>query len=146
MNELFLIFSAITVLFALLLIIQSAAGWRFCVLCASVFATWLGLITFYWAGQFQNAVLIAPLLGASMIGVYYLTERKTKERLHIFRLPFFLTLLFAVYFLLGAVESFLEPFFFLVVLWIAFGVVYAYRENPEVSRLAKRIIECCKNW
>lgn len=146
MNELFLIFIAITVLFAVLLIVQSLTKWRFCALCGGVFAVWLGLVALYWAGQFQNIILAAPLLGASVVGIYYLAERKAKEGLRVFRLPFFLTLLFAAYLLLDVSWRYLEIIFFLAVLWLFFGAVYVCRKNPKVGKLAKRIIECCKNW
>lgn len=145
-DELFLIFIAIAVLFAILLIVQSLTKWQFCALCAGVFAVWLGLVALYWAGWFQNITLAAPLLGASVVGIYYSVERKAKERLYVFRLPFFLTLLFAAYLLLGAAGRYFEIIFFLATLWVFFGAVYAYRENPRIGKLAKRIIECCKNW
>lgn len=145
MNELFLIFIAITVLFAVLLIVQSLTKWRFCALCVGVFTVWLGLVALYWAGQFQNIILAAPLLGASVVGVYYLAERKVKEGLRVFRLPFFLTLLFAAYLLLDVPWRYLEIIFF-AALWVFFIAVYVCRENPKVGKLAKHIIECCKNW
>lgn len=146
MSDLFLIFSSIFVLFVLFLIVKSITGWRFCVLCAGVSTTWLVLTFLYWIGKFQNLILIAPLIGASVVGLYYLAERKTNEQLHIFRLPFFLTLLFAAYLVLGVIDGYISLILLLAVIWLIFFVIYFYRNNSMFNKMVERIIACCKGW
>lgn len=145
-DGLILIFISIISLFILFLVIQWLFKWRFCALCLSVSLTWLGLLLLFWLKKFNDSLLIAPLLGASLVGLYYLLEKKTKKQLHIFRLPFFLTLLFIVYLLLGAVKYYFELIILLLALWIFFGAIYIWRKNPKINKLVKRIIACCKNW
>ena len=146
MNELPLIFISIFVLFVLFLTIRSVTGWSFCVLCAGVFTTWLVLLIMYWLGEFQSLTLIAPLLGASALGIYYLTEQKTKRQLHVFRLPFFLTVLWVVYILMGMIDEYFTVGLFLVGLWLLFGILYAYRNSSVFNKMVEHIITCCKNW
>ncbi len=145
-SETFLIFASIAALFIFFLIARDITRWRFCALCAAVATTWLVFLAFHWFGITQDLILIAPLIGASAVGIYYLAERKTKESLHIFRLPFLLTLFFITYILLGAVRNYFESFLLLTVLWIFFGTMYAYKEKPKIKRLVARVIACCKNW
>ena len=146
MSDLLVIFFSIFVLFILFLIVQAITGWRFCALCAGVSTTWLVLLFLYWVGKFQNLILIAPLLGASAVGIYYLAERKTNKQLHVFRLPFFLTLFFVVYFILGIIDRYISLILFLVVIWLIFLIIYFYRNNPMFNKMVECIIACCKTF
>lgn len=141
-----LIFVAIVFLFSLFLLLQTIGKKKFCALCVSISLTWFALLILYWLKVFDNPVLIAILLGSSVTGFYYLIERKTKKLLHLFRLPFFLTLVFFAYLLLGNTREILFPFLFLVLLWAIFFVLYLYRENPGANKLINRLLECCKRW
>ena len=146
MSDLLVIFLSIFILFFLFLIVRTLTGWSFCALCAGVSTTWLVLLFLYWVGKFQSLILIAPLLGASAAGIYYLAERKTNEQLHIFRLPFFLTLLFVAYFILGITDRYISLILFLAATWLIFLIIYFYRNNPMFNKMVECIIACCKNF
>ncbi|MBI5413731.1 hypothetical protein HZA42_05280 [Candidatus Peregrinibacteria bacterium] len=147
-NFLFIIFAAITALFVLLLIVKSVGKWKFCVLCVSVGITWLTLLVLYWSGIFNNSAIMTLLIGNSVVGIYYLAEKKTAERLHIFRLPFFLTLLLAGYELVTAtaMSKLIPSLLLLAFLWLLSGILFTYRDNPSFKKAVTSILECCKNW
>lgn len=147
MNEVSIIFLSIFSIFVLLLIVRSIFKLQFCVLCGSVFLTWAFLLTLYWFGFFENQLLIAIPMGGSVVGIYYLAERKTKEILHIFRLPFFLTLLFSAYMLIGIELTMVrDAGIFIAALWLLCGLIYVYRNSPKFKGLAATLLKCCKNW
>ncbi|MDP3900864.1 MAG: hypothetical protein Q8Q38_00780 [bacterium] len=146
MSELLAVFIGIVSLFVFFLLVRVVTGWRFCALCAGVFATWAALLILHRLGIFQDLILAAPLLGASAVGVYYLAEKRASEPLHVFRLPFFLTLLFIAYLLLGAVHGYFGLMLFLASLWLLFGALHVYGRNPKVRTLVNHLIACCKNW
>ena len=79
-------------LFLLFLGVQQLTSVRVCALCAAVSVTWLVLLALYLLGYVTAPIVIAVLMGESVTGVFYLLERKTSERLHLFRLPALLTL------------------------------------------------------
>jgi len=149
MINVFTVFIATIALFFLLLGIKSLIRVKFCVICLSVSLTWVGLLVLSWIADFKDYLLLGLLMGQSVLGVYYLAERKLKEELLIFRLPFLLTLTLIAYLLsrpfsevpevvgaVGAVGG----------LWLVFGLGYAYRNKAGFNRFVKKIIECCKNW
>lgn len=147
-NSLFIILAAITALFVLLLIVKSISKWKFCVLCTSVGITWLALLILYWNGRFNNAAIMALLIGNSVVGIYYLAEKKLPEKLHIFRLPFFMTLLLAGYELVTgtAISRLLPSLLLLAFLWLITGILFVYRDSPSFKKAVTSLIECCKNW
>lgn len=147
-DSLFWIFIAITIIFLLLLVVKAVGKLKFCVLCASISLTWIALVVSYWLSLFNDLVLIALLVGNSIVGIYYLIERKIAEKFHIFRLPFFLTLLFVGYLLLSATAPgrLIPTVIFLVFLWLIFGFLYFYGHNPKLKSAVSYIINCCKNW
>jgi hypothetical protein len=129
-----------------LMILRSLTGWRFCVLCASVSSTWILYLTLYGFKQFEHLVLIAVLTGGTVVGLYYWVEQHTPETMHVFRLPFFLTLLLAAYQVLGIGEQNTIAALTISLLWLMFGGIFLYQHNPKINRLAKHLIECCRNW
>lgn len=145
-SPILIIFFSITALFILLLIVKAITKQKFCVLCASVSLTWVTLLILYWLNRFNEPLLIAVLMGGSVVGIYYLVEKKTKEKLHIFRLPFFLTLVFVVYLLIGFTDQIFLSVIFFILLWLIFILIYFYRNHSTIRRLADRIIACCKDW
>ena len=145
MSEPLIVIAGIAFLFLFFLIVRSLTRWRFCVLCAAAFSTWTVLLLLYHLGIFENLLLIAPLLGSSAVGIYYLVEKKVKEEWHLFRLPFYLTLMVAVYSLLGVTRGYSLPLFLLFI-WAVFYAAYAYRRNPRIDQAVKQIIACCKDW
>jgi hypothetical protein len=141
-----LIFAAIAVLFVVLLVGKGVIKSHFCVICASVSMTWAALLGFFWAGMFDEPILIAVLMGESVVGLYYLVEKKTKEQLHIFRLPFLLTATFVAYVLLGRSEGVVASFLLLLSLWVVFGIIYLSRTHAYTHKVVERIIACCRDW
>ncbi len=118
---------------------------KICALCLSIIITWAGLLILYWTGRFENLLIIALLMGGSVLGIFYTVERNVKKDLTLFRLPFFLTLLSMGYFLL-TFENFLNVLILLVILWSIFLIIYLYRRNKNLNLLVKKIVECCKKW
>ena len=146
MDAISFVFLLILVYFSLFMLLRSLTGWRFCVLCASVSTTWVSLLVLYWLQRFEALPVIAVLTGGTVVGIYYLVEQKTPDALHVFRLPFFLTLLLLAYLILGVGEPILLSVLFLIALWLLFGGIYVYQHNPKVKGLATRLIDCCKHW
>ncbi len=147
-DPLFLIFAGITFLFLIFLFFKAIGKYKFCVLCSSVALTWITLLILLWLKQFDNPTLVALLIGNSVVGIYYLTEKKISEKFYIFRLPFFLTLLFIGYLLIFpvAVKSLFLTMAFLIFLWSVFAFLYFYSHNPKLKSIISNIINCCKNW
>jgi hypothetical protein len=146
MDAIFFVFLIILVYFSLFMLLRSLTGWHFCVLCASVCTTWVSLLVLYWPKRFDALPLIAVLTGGTVVGIYYLVEQKTPDPLHVFRLPFFLTLLLLAYLILGIGEALTFSVLLLIALWLLFGGIYFYQHNTKIKGSATRLIECCKNW
>lgn len=149
MNDvLFLTFALLTGLFVLLLILKAVFKLNFCVLCGAVSLTWISLLVLFWAGLFNEPVLIALLMGASVTGVYYLVEKKVPKELHVFRFPFFLTLVFSAYLLLRfeVNVSVLAVTGFVFFVSLICGFLYFFRNNPKFKSVISKLIDCCKNW
>lgn len=132
--------------FLALLLVRAISKKQFCVLCGAVFLTWALLLALYYAGSFDNVVVIALLVGQSTLGIFYLLEKKVAEPLTIFRLPFLVTLLVIGYAALS--RSFPATKLMLLVssLWLIFGGLYAYRRVPTLRQLAEKVMACCKKW
>jgi len=118
---------------------------KICALCFSIIITWVGLLILYWSGRFENILIIALLMGGSVLGIFYAVERHVKKDKTIFRLPFFLTLLSLGYFLL-TFENILKVLILLVILWVIFLLIYTYRKNKSFNLVVNKIVECCKKW
>lgn len=148
-NSLFFALSMITVLFFLLLLIKSILGKKlkenFCVLCLSVSLSWIFLLILYFFDLFNNILIIALLMGLTILGIYYRIENKIKNELKLFRLPFLLSLIFIAYSLLSKTIE-IKNILLLSILWIFFLFVYSYRKNKKINFLMNKILECCKKW
>ena len=144
MNSTLVALVGITGLFVLFLAARRITGMKFCALCASVSSTWFMLLVLRWVGYTVDLVLIGVLIGESVVGVYYLWEKRVAERFHIFRLPVLLSLTLVAYLLLGRIDWY-GVVLVLVVLGLS-ALVYALREHPRVRRIAEQIIVCCKGW
>jgi len=161
MTDLILTISGIIVFFILFLILKELLPKmikkKFCVICASVFTTWVILLILFWLGIFTNKTIIALLIGQSILGIFYLAEKKADEKLKLFRLPFLLTLIFSAYLLLEKSDFILTIISMLLILWAFFLLLYFYKsrrndnekkDNKQslINSFIKKIIECCKNW
>lgn len=139
--SLIIILIGITVLFFLLLALKNIFKMKkVCVICLSIALTWIFLLALFWSGKFHDKTIMALLIGQTIVGVYYILERKVNRPLLIFRLPFLLTAIFIAYSIL---EIFIfNALIFIFVLWILFFIVYLFKNNE----FANKLIECCKKW
>ena len=147
MSNLFWVILTISVLFFILLGIKVLTKSQLCSICLSVSLTWILLLILYWRGTFQDTILLALLMGQSILGIYYLIESKVKKNLLLFRLPFLLTLTFIFYSLLiKSISQFSEAIIFLVSIWLGFFIIYIFKTDLRLQKLMKQIIDCCKRW
>ncbi len=116
-----------------------------CSICVAFFLTWVFLLGFYYLGNFDNLIIISLFMGMSIVGFFYLIERKVKEELTFFRLPFLLSLVLVGYFVL-TLENLFREFILVIFLWIIFIAVYSYRNDSSFGMFVDKIVECCKKW
>lgn len=146
MNDPVLVLLVIAALFVVLLIAKSITKWNFCVICVSISVTWVALLVLYWLGSFNQPIIIAVLMGQTIVGLYYFLEKKTAERLHIFRLPLLLTLTLAAVVALDVTTDLAYALSLLTALWAVLSLLYFYRQSPKTKIVVDRIIACCKDW
>lgn len=145
------VFGVIVALFFFLLclrtILPASMQKNFCVLCASVSLTWLGLLVLLDLGWFSDPVLLALLLGSSVLGIFYLVDASVPEQWKIFRLPFFLTLVLTAYTLVAGSAQLGPALLFVMILWTVFLFFFLYQSHlPALKPWMKRMLECCKRW
>src|SRR3989304_7053245 len=139
MDTITLILIGITLLFFILLIIKSVFKIKkICIICLSVTLTWLVLLILYFLDIFADKVIIAILMGHTSLGIYYILEKKVRKDLLIFRLPYLLTSISIIYFILGGFV--ISTLYLIAGLWLLFILIYLFKFN----KLAKKLIECCK--
>jgi len=146
MSEITAIFATIIGLFVLLLGVKSLIRRDFCALCGAVSITWLAFLALAYSGQFENRFIIGVLMGQSVIGVFYYLNGRVSSEWKIFSLPFVLSLTFIASALLGGQVWASSALLLLGGLWVAALAVFLLRRYPRISALAKKAIECCKNW
>lgn len=135
----------ISLLFFLLLIIKSIFNIKkICAICLSVSLTWISLLALYYLGIFNDKIIIAILMGHTSLGIFYLWEKKVKKRFLLFRLPYLLTSLILIYYVLNGFS--LNSLIFMVALWVLFFIVYLFRTKNSVNKFVNKLIECCKKW
>lgn len=108
--------------------------------------TWLSLLVMLWSGIFEDRVIIAILMGESVLGVFYIMESLVKEELKVFRLPFLLTMITVAYFVLTFPVDILSSVLFLGLLWILFFFIYKLKTVPSFRGFVKKLVECCRRW
>jgi len=150
MSNIFFILLSITLLFFGFLFIKGLFNEefkkKFCVICFAVSFTWISLIILYWMDLFKDRIIIALLIGQTILGIFYLAEKKVKEKLTIFRLPFLLTLTFFAYLLLEIPKDIFKNIIFLLIMWGIFIFIYLYKNNKKTNYLIKKLMECCGKW
>ncbi len=145
MEPLFLTLISITGIFLVMLILKEFLSKKikkdFCVICLAVSLTWITLFLLYLNDYFQNKTILAILMGQTVLGLFYLFNKKLK----VFKLPFLLTGITLIYFIL---EKNLEirSLLFLGSLWILLGGIYLFKSNKKINSVINKLIECCKNW
>ncbi|NIO42897.1 MAG: hypothetical protein GTO41_23720 [Burkholderiales bacterium] len=146
MNSPFSVLLLIAGLFVGLLVVKSITRWRFCVICTSISVTWVALLVLYWLGLFDQPVIIAVLMGQSIVGLYYFIEKATDEVFHIFRLPLLLTLTLGALVALDVTTDLTVSLGLIATVWSAMLFLYSYRRNPRMKIVVDRVIACCKDW
>ena len=149
MTDIFYILLGMIALFFIFLVTKGlfkSLKENFCAICAAISLTWISLLVLDWIGIFENKVIIALLMGQSILGIYYILEGKVKEELKIFRLPFLLTLIVIGYSLLIISDDLVKDAVLLLLIWLIFILLYFYRNNRKMKHWITKIIECCKKW
>lgn len=133
--------TGVTLLFFIILAIKSTFNLKKgCAICASVTLTWIVLLTLYFLNFFTDKIIIAILMGHTSLGLYYTLEKKVKKKFLLFRLPYLLTSILLIYYILGG--FIISSLYFIIGLWLFFLLIYLFKNN----KIAKKIIECCKKW
>ncbi|MEK6841241.1 MAG: hypothetical protein AABX50_01360 [Nanoarchaeota archaeon] len=141
MEPITLVLIGITVLFFMLLAIKSIFNIKkACIICLSITLTWITLLALYFLDIFADKIIIAILMGHTSLGIFYILEKKVKKKFLLFRLPYLLTSILIIYYVLNGFV--ISSLYFILVLWILFFIVYLLKNN----KLANKIIECCKKW
>lgn len=137
--------AAIVGIFVILLVVKAVAGFRLCVLCASVSGTWIALLALYHGGYYTNETVIALLIGQSIVGLLYFLRDHFADPYSVFTLPFLLTGTIIGYMLL---VTDLLPLSLGVVgsTWVIAGVLFAYRKNDRIAVMFDAVIACCRDW
>ena len=116
-----------------------------CAICFAVALTWIALLVLFWKKMFSDPILIALLMGQSIIGLFYLWENYVNEKWLLFRLPFLLTITTLGYLsITGSINTSL--LLFLGILWLIFSFMYASKQNKKINSMVKKVIQCCKKW
>lgn len=136
-----LVLIGIILLFFILLAIKSIFNIKkFCAICLSVNLSWIILLVLYFANIFTEKIIIAILMGHTSLGIFYLWEKKVKEKFKVFRLPLLLTFIFIIYITFGQFNF--NGLIIILALWVLFFIIYLFKFN----KLTKKLIECCKKW
>lgn len=142
MFSVFSVFLITIVAFFVILLIKSLIKKEFCAICVAVSLTWIFLLILNKLSLFDNKIVIAVLMGQSVLGIFYLAEKKAQNNLKFFRLPFLLTLTFVAYSVIG--EFVFSVAKLLLGLWLFFLAIFLYRNNAKVNVFVEKIIACCK--
>ena len=149
MDLLFLVVLGISFLFFIFLeikeLVSKNSKKEFCVVCVSIFLTWILLLILNSLNLFQNKIIIAILIGESTLGLFYLINKKFKA-MEIFKLPLILTLIVLGYTLLEGFTYSNEVLIFLGILWLFFGFIFFFRKNITFRKFANKLVECCRNF
>ncbi|PJA89887.1 MAG: hypothetical protein CO137_01845 [Candidatus Magasanikbacteria bacterium CG_4_9_14_3_um_filter_32_9] len=146
MSSLFVVLCSILGLFFLILLIKKLTSWQVCTICASVSITWTVLLFFFWNGIILDPLIIGILMGQSVIGIYYVLEKKLEEKWHVFRLPFILSATLIIVISLGEIDGWLSSMLLVLSIWLIFLFLYIMRNKPKVKKVVENILACCKNW
>ena len=81
MPVVFISLGAIVVLYFLFALSPSFLSKRVCAICAAVSLTWIGLLVGYLLKWHNNMLIIGILMGGSVVGIMYRTERYFQKKL-----------------------------------------------------------------
>lgn len=146
MTSLTLILVLITGLFGVALVAKKFLPMRLCAICAAASGSWIALLLLRGMDIAVDPVLLGLLIGQSVVGVYYLVEKRVPESWQLFRLPFLLSLTLLGYSAVAPSPALWSAYGYLALLWLVFIALFTYRRSPKLAKMAANIIECCKNW
>ena len=130
------------------LIARAVALKDLCAICAAVSLTWMTLILAELLADIStDPIVLAVLMGGSVVGsMYYLGARLPREY-QIFKLPFILTLFWAVHRFLSDFSGVeFREIALLAAVWVVYALVFLLYRKPGWKEAGNRLIECCKNW
>ena len=149
METITIIILTISILFFILLGVKELFSKKIknkiCIICLSITLTWMTLLVLLYLNILNNKIIIALLLGQTTLGIFYFIEKKVKEKLKIFRLPFLLTLIIIAYSLIELTLS-LSVLSLIITLWTIFILIYLFQNNRKANSFVNKLIECCKKW
>ena len=142
LDNLTLTLIGITLLFFILLFVKSLLEnkKKFCVICLSVTLIWIILLTLYFLNIFTDKIVIVILMGHTSLGLYHIWEKKVKKKFLLFRLPYLLTSILIIYYIINGFA--INSLYFILGLWVLFFVIYLFKNK----RFATKLIECCRKW
>jgi len=140
-----LVLIGITILFALLIAFRSVFSLKVCALCGAVSVTWLTLLILFYLDYVIDPVLVALLMGGSVVGSMYLLEQKLPEKYQLFKLPCFLMFVSLAYFVVTKSTS-VSVMVLLGVVWLIALLIHVGGRVEKLKIVRRKIIECCKNW
>ncbi len=142
---LFSIFATIVILFVSLLGLKKHLPFKLCAICVSISLTWVSLLVLYRLSVFNDPVILALLMGGSVVGIYYAVEKRVPTELTVFRLPFLLSSLLIAYMIITLIIN-LPAISLIATVWIVMIFAYAYRNKAGVNQIVKNVIQCCAKW
>jgi hypothetical protein len=145
MIDVTLVFIGLVTLFAIFIALRSTFSLKICALCGAVSFSWAVLLILFYLKQEIDPVLIALLIGGSIVGFMYVLEQRLSEKYQLFKLPFFLTLISVAYFILER-NVILNTVIVILLIWIFITFIHLGQNIKKLGILGKKIIECCKNW
>lgn len=141
----FYVFLSIIIVFYLGLVIKSRVSLNFCTICIGVSTTWIGLLILRELNLVNQNELLALLIGESVVGGYYLIEKKVNDDLLIFRLPTLITMSYVA--LVIILKSIIwQPILLLLTIWLLHLFMYYYRNNKNIKYKVDKLIACCSKW
>jgi len=145
MIDLTIVLLGIIILFTVLIVFRLTFSLKICALCGAVFLTWLILLILLYSDNIINPILVAILMGGSIVGSIYVLEQKMPKKYQLFKLPYFLTLVSVAYFVLTK-EVILTAVIILCSMWSISLLIHAGEQVEKFKILGRKITECCKKW
>lgn len=145
LSEIVWVFIAIIVLFYTTSFLKPLLNINLCSICLAVSLSWITLLVLRVFGLFDNSLIIALLVGESVVGGYYLWDRQAKKSWLIFRLPVLLTLTFIAWCIVS-LQFDLILACIIGAVWAIHFWLYFYKTKPSVKTYFDKLIACCSRW
>ncbi len=118
-----------------------------CAICFAVSITWIvGLVLFLIPEMdgYVDPLALGILMGGSAIGGLYYLGPRTKEELHVFKLPYAITAFFVAH---SVITKDLDVRLLAIItgIWIVFLILYGTR-NTSAKSWFNKIVACCRDW